>query len=137
LDRPVDRRLYGVSSPPIICRGIVVIGSKVDDVRVQPEMPPGDVRGFHVRTSKQVWRFRSPPPEGEHGNETWKEASWKRTGGANVWTLMSADEELGYVYLPFGSPSNDNYGGRRPGDGLFGESLVALDALTGKRVWHF
>src|SRR3954453_2864176 len=124
LDRPVDRRFYGVSSPPIICRDIVVMGSKIEDVRLKPEMPPGDVRGFDVRTGKQVWRFRSPPPEGEFGNETWKEASWKTTGGANAWTMMSADDALGYVYLPFGTPSNDNYGGRRPGDGLFGETLV-------------
>jgi quinoprotein glucose dehydrogenase len=137
LDRPVDRRFYGVSSPPIICRDIVVMGSKIEDVRLKPEMPPGDVRGFDVRTGKQVWRFRSPPPEGEFGNETWKEASWKTTGGANVWTMMSADDALGYVYLPFGTPSNDNYGGRRPGDGLFGETIVCLDARTGKRVWHF
>jgi quinoprotein glucose dehydrogenase len=127
LGRAVDRRLYGVSSPPIICRDVVVMGSKVHDVPLAKEMPPGDVRGFDVRPGKQQWQFRSIPGEGEFGNETWEQGSWKTTGGANVWTLMSADEELGYVYLPFSTPSNDNYGGRRPGDGLFGESLVALD----------
>lgn len=137
LGRPVDRRRYGVSSPPIICRDVVVIGSKVHDVPLTKEMPPGDVRGFDVRTGKQLWQFRSVPGEGEFGNETWEQGSWKTTGGANVWTLMSADEALGYVYLPFSTPSNDNYGGRRPGDGLFGESLVALDVRTGKRIWHF
>ena len=124
LGRPVDRRLYGVSSPPIICRDVVVMGSKVHDVPLAKEMPPGDVRGFDVRTGKQLWQFRSIPGEGEFGNETWDEGSWKTTGGANVWTLMSADDELGYVYLPFSTPSNDWYGGQRPGDGLFGESLV-------------
>ena len=113
------------------------MGSKVHDYPLAKEMPPGDVRGFDVRTGKQLWHFRSIPGEGEFGNETWDEGSWKTTGGANVWTLMSADEELGYVYLPFGTPSNDYFGGQRPGDGLFGESLVCLDARTGKRVWHF
>jgi quinoprotein glucose dehydrogenase len=137
LGRPVDRRLYGVSSPPIVCRDVVVMGSKVHDYPLTKEMPPGDVRGFDVRTGKQQWLFRSIPGEGEFGNETWEEGSWKTTGGANVWTLMSADDELGYVYLPFSTPSNDWYGGQRAGDGLFGESLVCLDARTGKRIWHF
>jgi glucose dehydrogenase len=137
LGRPVDRRLYGVSSPPIICHDVVVMGSKVHDVPLAKEMPPGDVRGFDVRTGQQRWQFRSIPGEGEFGNETWDEGSWKTMGAANVWTLMSADDELGYVYLPFSTPSNDWYGGQRPGDGLFGESLVCLDARTGKRIWHF
>jgi len=135
--RAVDRRLYGVSSPPIICRDVVVMGSKVHDYPLANEMPPGDVRGFDVRTGKQLWQFRSIPVEGDFGNQTWNEGSWKTTAGATVWTLISADDELGYVYLPFGTPSNDYFGGRRPGDGLFGESLVCLDALTGKRIWHF
>ena len=137
LGRPVNRRLYGVSSPPIICRDVVVMGSKVHDFPIEKEMPPGDVRGFDVRTGKQQWRFRSVPGDGEFGNDTWNEDSWKTTGGANAWTLLSADEALGYVYLPFGTPSNDLYGGQRPGNGLFGESLVCLDARTGKRIWHF
>ena len=137
LGRAVDRRLYGVSSPPIICRDVVVMGSKVHDFPVVKEMPPGDVRGFDVRTGKQQWLFRAVPGEGEFGNETWDEGSWRTTGAANVWTLMSADEGLGYVYLPFSTPANDNYGGQRPGNGLFGESLVCLDARTGRRIWHF
>ncbi len=137
LGRSVDRHLYGVSSPPTICRDVVVMGSKVHDVPVVGEMPPGDVRGFDVRTGKQQWLFRSVPREGEFGNETWKDGSWKTTGAANVWTMMSADEELGYVYLPFSTPANDHFGGYRPGDGLFGDSLVCLNARTGKRVWHF
>jgi quinoprotein glucose dehydrogenase len=137
LGRAVDRRLYGVSSPPVICRDVVLTGSKVHDVPLVKEMPPGDVRGFDVRTGKQLWQFRSIPAEGEFGNETWEEQSWKTTGAANVWSMMSADDSLGYVYLPFSTPSNDFFGGKRPGNGLFGESLVTLDALTGKRVWHF
>ena len=137
LGRTVDRRYYGVSSPPIICRDVVVMGSKVHDVPVVHPMPPGDVRGFDVRTGKQLWVFRAVPGEGEFGNDTWEGDSWRSTGGANVWTPMSADDELGYVYLPFSTPSNDWYGGQRPGDGLFGESLVCLDARNGKRSWHF
>lgn len=137
LGRSVNRAHYGVSSPPVICRDVVVMGSKVHDIPLSAAMPPGDVRGFDVRTGKQLWQFRAVPGEGEFGNETWADGSWKTTGGANVWTLASADDELGYVYLPFSTPSNDWYGGRRPGDGLFGESLVCLEARTGKRIWHF
>jgi quinoprotein glucose dehydrogenase len=137
LGRTVDRHLYGVSSPPILCRDVVVMGSKVHDFPLAKEMPPGDVRGFDVRTGRQRWLFRAVPGEREFGSETWDQGSWKTAGGANVWTLMSADESLGYVYLPFSTPSNDYYGGHRPGNGLFGESLVCLDARTGKRIWHF
>ncbi len=137
LGRGVDRRRYGVSSPPIICRDVIVMGSKVHDVPVAQVMPPGDVRGFDVRTGGQLWQFRTVPVEGEFGNETWEDGSWKTTGGANVWSLVSADDELGYVYLPVSTPSNDYYGGQRRGGGLFGESLVCLDARTGKRIWHF
>ena len=137
LGREVDRHLYGVSSPPIICRDVVVIGSKVNDVPLASEMPPGDVRGFDVRTGNLQWTFHAIPREGEFGNETWKNGSWKTTGSANVWTMMSADETLGYVYLPFSTPSDDFYGVHRPGDGIFGDSLVCLDARTGKRIWHF
>lgn len=137
LGRGVERKLYGVSSAPIVCRDVVVVGTKVHDVPVSETMPPGAVRGFDVRSGKQVWMFNAIPQKGEFGNETWEGDSWKTTGSANVWAPISADEELGYVYLPFSTPSNDNYGGARLGSGLFGESLVALDAQTGKRVWHF
>jgi quinoprotein glucose dehydrogenase len=135
--RPVERGLVGNNSPPVICRDVIVVGGSVDDFQDKKEMPPGDVRGFDVRTGKQLWRFHTVAQEGEVGNETWKEGSWKYTGNTNVWTLMSADEELGYVYLPVSTPSDDWYGGHRPGNGLFGDSLVCLDARTGKRIWHF
>jgi quinoprotein glucose dehydrogenase len=137
LGRPVDRHLYGVSSPPIICRDVVVMGSKVNDVPLVAAMPPGDVRGFDVRTGKLHWTFHAIPKEGEFGNGTWKNGSWRTTGSANVWTMMSADEALGYVYLPFSTPSDDFYGVNRPGNGVFGDSLVCLDARTGSRIWHF
>lgn len=142
LRRPVDRALYAVPSPPVICRDVVVVGCTVLDhfaVEKFPprNMPPGDVRGFDVRTGALRWTFHTIPQQGELGNETWENDSWKYTGNTNVWSMMSCDEELGYVYLPVSTPTNDFYGGERPGDGLFGESLVCLDVATGKRVWHF
>jgi quinoprotein glucose dehydrogenase len=137
LGRPLERMLYGMSSPPMICRDVVVMGAKVNDIPLAAKMPPGDVRGFDVRTGKQLWSFHAIPHRGEFGSDSWKNDSAKTTGAANVWTMMSADDELGYVYLPFSRPSDDHYGVNRPGNGLFGESLVCLDAKTGKRIWHF
>src|SRR5438552_12807725 len=99
--------------------------------------PPGDVRGFDVRTGRLVWVFHTVPECGEPGVETWQNNSWKYTGNTNVWAPMSVDEELGYVYLPVSTPTNDWYGGHRLGDNLFADSLVCLEAKTGKRVWHF
>ena len=83
------------------------------------------------------WTFVSVPQPGQVGNDTWKDGAWEYTGNTNVWTLMSADPELGYVYLPFGTPTNDWFGGHRKGEGLFGETLVCVNAETGERVWHF
>ncbi len=142
LRRPIDRALYAVSSPPVICRNVVVVGGTVLDAfgigsKPQQEMPPGDVRGFDVRTGQSQWTFETIPQVGSFGNETWQENSWETTGNTNVWTWMSADENLGYVYLPVSTPTNDFYGGERKGDNLFAESLVCLDAETGERVWHF
>lgn len=137
LGRSVNRKYYGVSSPPIICRDTVVVGSNIVDFPIVKEMPPGDVRGFDVRTGKLKWTFHAAAQKGEFGAETWEDNSNSVTGSANVWSLMSADEKLGYLYLPFTSPSNDFYGGERHGNGLFGDSLVCVDARTGKRIWHF
>ena len=145
-DRDVDT--FGWGSPPIVVNDVVVIGSTILDI-VSPAMPalkrapPGDVRGFDVRTGEQVWAFRTVPQDGEFGNETWLTAinedrpSWEYSGNTNMWAWASADEELGYVYLPLSTPTNDYYGGYRPGDNLFAESIVCLDARTGERVWHF
>jgi quinoprotein glucose dehydrogenase len=137
LGRPVAERWhYGNTSPPVIVRDVIVVSSSVLDFPVNKAMPPGDVRGFDVRTGRKLWTFRAVPGPGEVGHDTWSGDSWKTTGGTNVWTLMSADEELGYVYLPFGTPVNDYYGGDRHGDNVFGESLVCVDARTGRRIWH-
>ena len=128
---------YSVSAAPVICRDVVVVGASIHDGPTHKEWPRGDVSGFDVRTGKRLWTIHSIPQKGEFGNETWGDDSWTYTGSTNVWTNMSADEELGYVYLPFGTPTDDFYGGHRPGANLFAETLLALDAKTGKRVWHF
>ena len=133
----INARNYAVTSPPLICRDVIMLGASISDGPTNKEAPRGDIQAFDVRTGKPVWTFHSVPQAGEFGNETWENEAWKYTGNTNVWTLMSADEELGYVYLPFGTPTNDWYGGHRLGNNLFAESLVCLDAKTGKRVWHF
>jgi quinoprotein glucose dehydrogenase len=97
----------------------------------------GFVRGYDVRTGKRIWIFHTIPTSGEFGNDTWENDSWSFTGNTGVWGPMSADLELGYVYLPVETPTNDYYGGHRLGNNLFAESLVCLDAKTGKRIWHF
>jgi len=137
IGRKFDKSQLGYNSPPVVCRDTIVVGCVVFDYPSHPTTPPGHIRGFDVRTGKMKWIFRTIPEPGEFGNETWKDESWKTTGGANAWSSLSADEELGYVYVPLGTPTNDYYGGHRPGDGLFGESLICLNAETGKRVWHF
>jgi len=129
----------GATSPPIILKDVIIVGAALKNGTSPASKTnvPADVRGFDVRTGKRLWTFHTIPRAGEFGNETWKDGSWEYTGNTGVWAPMSADEELGYVYLPVESPTGDFYGGERPGDGLFGESLVCLDARTGKRIWHF
>jgi len=137
LRRPVDPKHYAVTSAPVVCRDVVVVGSSIVDFPMTKESPPGDVRGFDARSGKPAWTFHSVPQKGEVGNETWENDSWRYTGNTNAWAPMSADDDLGYVYVPFGTPTNDWYGGHRHGDNLFADSLVCLEAKTGKRVWHF
>ncbi len=134
----VDRAAFVVTSPPVIVRDVVVVGSGLGDSGgPRNSTPPGTVRGYDVRTGKKVWDFNSVPGRDQFGNDTWLEDSWKTSRGVSAWTPFSGDDDLGYVYLPFSTPSNDYYGGNRPGDNLFGTSIVCLDARTGKRVWHF
>ena len=144
LGRDVDRSMIAHSAAVPIVGDTVIIGSVVYDqpmFDMTPEeltdLPPGHVRGFDLHTGEQKWIFRTIPQSGEFGNETWLDDSWAVTGATNVWTMISADAELGYVYLPVGNPGNDFYGGQRLGDNLFGTSLVALNASTGERVWHY
>ncbi len=137
LGRQVQRRIYSVISAPMIIGDTVVVGSSIFDGPTRKEMPPGHVRGFDVRTGEQKWIFHTIPQGDEPGVETWENDSWTYSGNTNVWTVMSGDPELGYVYLPIGTPTNDWYGGHRLGDNLYAESLVCLDADTGEKVWHF
>src|SRR5581483_10240284 len=113
------------------------LGNGVGDRLAYRNDPPGDVRAFSARTGKLVWTFHTIPQPGEFGNDTWQNDSWSFTGHTNVWAPMTVDEARGLVYLPVTTPSNDFYGGNRLGAGLFGESLVCLDANTGKRKWHY
>ena len=129
--------LTSCASPPLVVRDLVITGSSIADRRVTKEAVPGWVRAWDVRSGELRWIFKTVPQEGEAGVETWENDSWKYSGNANVWTQMSADPELGYVYLPTGTPTNDFYGGRRLGDNLFAESVNCVDVETGKRVWHF
>ena len=137
LGRDIDRPDYNMKSPPTICGSTIVLGSIVNDLGLTRQMPPGHVRGYDVRTGEMKWIFHTIPQEEELEVETWENESWRYTGNTNVWSWMSCDEELGYVYLPIGTPSDDWYGGHRLGDNLFAESLVALDADTGEHIWHF
>ena len=129
----------GSSSPVAVIGDVLVVGSAQHVGMRPPSMvnTPGDVLGINARTGALEWTFRTIPEEGEPGNETWLEDSWTYTGNAGVWAQISWDPELGYVYLPTEVGTGDYYGGHRPGDNLFSTSIVALEAATGRRVWHF
>ncbi|HEY9432354.1 MAG TPA: carboxymuconolactone decarboxylase family protein [Blastocatellia bacterium] len=134
-DRPVP--ILGSSSPPTVVGNVVIAQAVSEATSPNKEATPGHIRGYDARTGKLLWTFHTIPQAGEFGNETWENGSWKYTGNTGVWSMMSADPELGYVYLPVETPTHDFYGGHRLGDNLFGESIVCLNARTGKRVWHF
>lgn len=138
-DQPVDLTTgeVGLHAAPVIARNTIVIGAAHSARATSPTHEKGFVRGYDVRTGKRLWTFHTIPRPGEYGNDTWENDSWSYTGNAGVWAQMSVDEQLGYVYLPVETPTSDFFGGHRPGNGLFGESLVALDLETGKRVWHY
>jgi len=127
------------NSVPLVVKDVVILGSAMvdQDSATRMEGAPGDVRAYDVRTGALKWTFRIIPKPGEEGNDTWGNDSWSYTGAGNVWSLMSADDDLGYVYLPTTSVTNDMFGGHRPGDNLFSDSIVCLDARTGRKVWHY
>jgi len=133
------------SSGVLVVKDVIVVGgvpSPATDIlsekaRAPKEMPPDDIRGYDVRTGKHLWTFHVVPRKGEFGNETWLNDSWTYSGNSGVWSLMSADEDLGYVYLPLETATGDYYGGTRPGNNLHAESIMCLDAKTGKRVWSY
>jgi quinoprotein glucose dehydrogenase len=128
------------TSGAIVVRDVVIIGGYTNgagDGGGKKERARDDIRGFDVRTGKLLWTFHVVPQEGEPGTETWGNGSWKYAGDLGAWNPLSADDGLGYVYVPLTAPTSAAYGGWRPGDNLYSNSLVALDARTGRRVWHF
>ena len=129
----------GLHATPVVARNVVIVGAahRSGGVPTGKTNVKGYVRGFDVRTGKRLWIFHTIPEPGEFGNETWEKDSWVYTGNTGVWAQISVDEQLGLAYLPVESPTGDYYGGPRPGNGLFGETLVAVDLQTGKRKWHY
>lgn len=125
----------GLSSPPTVYRNLIITGGRTQEN--PPQGPAGDVRAWDVHTGKLVWTFHSIPRAGEKYHDTWAGDSGKNRSGVNVWGFITVDAERGIVYMPFGAPSVDQYGGDRQGDNLFGTSIVAADANTGKYLWHF
>ena len=134
----VTREKFDQTSPPVVFEDLVIVGSRVPD-RVQHRFDtPGSVQAFDVNTGERRWVFYTVPQSHDaFGADTWENGSWRFTGHANVWGLMSLDEERGLLYVPTSTPSSDYWGGRRLGANLFAESLVCLDARTGERDWHF
>ena len=125
------------NAAPLVCRDTVIVGIFTLDRPADREQVPGYVRGFDAVTGQLKWQFNPIPGPGEVGHDTWEDGSWEYSGSSNVWTVMSADEELGYAYLPTATSTQNFYGGHRPGDNLFAESLVCLECETGRRVWHY
>ena len=124
-----------LTSPPIVYKNLVIAGGTTQEN--PPKGPAGDVRAWDMHTGKLAWTFHSIPRAGEKYNDTWAAESWKNRSGVNVWGFLTVDAQRGIVYMPFGAPSVDQYGGDRAGDNLFSTSLVAADANTGKYLWHF
>jgi glucose dehydrogenase len=131
-----DYRLQSIAltSPGIVYRDLIIVGGRNPETH---PAPPGDIRAFDVRTGELRWRFHTIPHPGEFGNGTWPKDAWREAGAANNWAEMALDAERGIVYVPTGSPVFDFYGADRIGDDLFADTLLALDAQTGKRIWHF
>jgi quinoprotein glucose dehydrogenase len=135
----LEKGEIGLHSTPTVVGDVVIVGSSFKEgfTVVTHNNTKGLVRAFDVRTGKLIWRFNTIPKPGEFGAETWEENSWSFNGNTGVWTQITVDPEAGLVYLPVESPTSDTYGGHRPGNNLFGETLVAVDLKTGIRKWHF
>ena len=129
----------GLHATPIVVKDVVIVGSAMREggTPTTHNNTKGLVRAFNVRTGQQLWTFNTIPRPGEFGNDTWLNNSWAVNGNTGVWTQISVDENLGLVYLPVEEPTGDYYGGHRPGNNLFGETLVAVDLKTGQRKWHY
>ena len=138
LSRSTNKLHYTQTSPPVVWHNLVIVGNGVADRLVYPGDPPGDVQAFDIHTGKRAWRWSGIPLSATDENaKSWENESWRATGHTNVWAPFTVDVQRGLVYLPVSTASNDGYGGARLGDNLFAESLVCLDARTGKKKWHF
>ncbi|OFW42817.1 MAG: quinoprotein glucose dehydrogenase [Acidobacteria bacterium RIFCSPLOWO2_12_FULL_67_14b] len=124
---------------PVVAKNVVLVGAahRAGTAPRSRRNAKGYIRAYDARTGKRLWIFHTIPTPGEFGNDTWLEQSWEYTGNTGVWTQMTVDEQLGIAYLPVEIPTGDYFGGHRPGNNLFGESLVAVDLETGKRIWHY
>lgn len=123
-----------LTSPAVVYKDLFIVGGRVPETL---PCPPGDIRAYNVRTGKLRWSFHTIPHPGEYGYEIWPKDAWKTIGSANNWAGMTLDAKTGVVYVPTGSAAFDFYGGDRIGDDLFANSLIALNAETGQRIWHF
>jgi glucose dehydrogenase len=137
--QPLAGRFSDTTGPLVVGNVVVVTGNTAGagDGGVIKEAAPEHVRGYDARTGRLLWTFHVVPQEGEFGADTWGKESWKVAGDLGAWNPMSADEQLGYVYIPLTAPTASSFGGWRPGANLYSDSLVALDVKTGKRVWHY
>lgn len=134
LGRDIDRISINAPSPGVIHNDLIIMSSAVTETA---GAAPGDIRAYNVRTGDIAWTFHTIPHPGETGHDTWPKDAWRTAGGANAWAGLSIDRERGVVYVPTGSPTPDFNGSARHGDNLFGNSIIALDAGTGKRLWHY
>jgi quinoprotein glucose dehydrogenase len=134
-DTGLENAPYGLNGAPAIYKNLVFTGSHLQDYGSFGGR--GDIRAWDAATGKMVWTFHTVPQPGEPGHETWLDEGWKNRSGANVWSTFSVDAQNGTLLMPLGSPSDDRYGGDRPGANLYGNSLVAVDAMTGKTKWYF
>jgi quinoprotein glucose dehydrogenase len=139
VDLSTEEFRYKWNGVPVVAGDVVVLGSSMleQDSAVYKDGPPGFVRAFDVRTGAPRWSFSPVPRAGDPATATWENEAWRYTGAGNVWSTFSADDELGLVYVPTSGVTNDMYGGHRLGSTLYGSSIVALNAKTGERVWHF
>lgn len=135
LGRDITGLLYDVTSPGVVYKNLLILGSEVGE---GPDpAAPGHIRAFDIRSGKQVWIFHTIPEPGEFGHDTWEGESWRNAGGANDWGGLSVDAKRGWLFAATGSAAFDFYGGQRPGQNLFSNCLLALDASTGRRIWHY
>jgi quinoprotein glucose dehydrogenase len=140
-EKGIPRELgnLSTSSPPIVVNGVIVVGNVHEQGYYQTRIEniPGDILAYDIKSGKHLWKFHVIPRPGEFGHDTWENDAWKRTGDVSSWAPMSADPERGLVYIPTNPPTIDFFGGFRPGNNLFGTSILALDVKTGKRLWSF